>query len=101
MLTTPMTTKPKDRPALMKVTEVHIPKKDFPTSGQFPPDSCPFRNLKKSMRDHGMRVPVFVNKDGIIILGHYRLWAWQALGHKHVPVVVVNNIKEALDWLGE
>lgn len=38
-----------------------------------------------------MITPIFVDQNNQLIQGHYRLWAWQAIGNKHVPVVVVEK----------
>lgn len=78
----------------MKISRIHIPKKDYPESGQYPPNSGAFDELRDNLKHHGMLIPVFIDANGVLLQGHYRLWAWQTLGNKHVPVVVVESIEE-------
>lgn len=91
----PMNRKPK--PILMKISEIHIPKHDYPEFN-FPPKSRPFDSLMKALKKKGMKVPVFVNQDNLLLQGHYRLWAWQGLGNKHVPVIVVDKWDEVAEY---
>lgn len=88
----------KMKPILMKIAEIHIPKHDYPDK-PFPPSSRKFDSLKKSLRKQGMKVPVFVNRDGLLLQGHYRLWAWQGLGNKHVPTIVVDKWDDISEYL--
>jgi len=88
----------KTRPQPMKMNQIHIPKKDYPESGEYPPKSGSFDDLKKSLKLHGMLTPVFVNADGVLLQGHYRFWAWQALGNKHVPAVVVESVSDIYQY---
>lgn len=82
------------QPVLMKISNIHIPKKDYPPSGQYPPDSRPFEDLKRSLDKHGLLLPVFVNRDGLLFQGHYRYWAWQQLGKSHIPVIIVEKMED-------
>ena len=43
-----------------------------------------------SIKEFGFRVPIIVDKDGVIIAGHTRLLAALRLGMKEVPVHVAN-----------
>jgi DNA modification methylase len=45
-----------------------------------------------SIREFGWRVPIVVDKDGVIICGHTRLLAAQKLGMKEAPVHVADNL---------
>lgn len=76
----------------MKMSDIHIGKKDLPSS--FPPDSDSYELLKKSLHKNGMLNPVFVNADGVLLQGHYRFWAWEELGKTHIQAVVVEDEKE-------
>lgn len=94
-----MNKKPKPRPILMKIADIHIPKQDYPKPpGTFPPNSVPYSLLKKSLKKKGMVVPVFVNADGLLLQGHYRLWAWMELGKKHVPAIIVKSEEEIVHY---
>lgn len=87
----------KQRPVLTKIEDIHIPKQDFPkTPGHFPPHSEAFEALKKSLRKKGMIVPVFVDKDKRLLQGHFRLWAWQEIGNKHVQAVTVDKPEDII-----
>ena len=48
-----------------------------------------------SMKEFGVRVPIVVDKDGVIICGHTRLLAAKKLGLKQVPVHVADNLTPA------
>jgi DNA modification methylase len=48
-----------------------------------------------SIREFGWRVPIVVDKDGVIICGHTRLLAATKLGLKQVPVHVADNLTPA------
>lgn len=89
--------KPRIRPTPMLINAIHVPKKDLPET-KFPLDSDAFSSLKKMLKKKGMLTPVFVNQDGILLQGHYRLWAWIELGNKHVPTVTVDKPEEIIDW---
>lgn len=85
----------KPRPSPMRIAEIHVPKQDYPKApGNYPPNSGPFTLLKKSLKKRGMVVPVFVDADGRLLQGHYRLWAWMEMGNKHVPAIIVENEEE-------
>jgi DNA modification methylase len=45
-----------------------------------------------SIREFGWRVPMVVDKEGVIICGHTRLLAAQKLGMKEAPVHVADNL---------
>ena len=48
-----------------------------------------------SIREFGWRVPIVVDKDGVIICGHTRLLAAKKLGLREVPVHVADNLTPA------
>ena len=48
-----------------------------------------------SIKEFGWRVPIVVDKDGVIICGHTRLLAARKLGLKQVPVHVADNLTSA------
>jgi ParB-like chromosome segregation protein Spo0J len=45
-----------------------------------------------SIKEFGWRVPIVVDKDGVIICGHTRLLAAKKLGVQEVPVHVAHNL---------
>lgn len=48
-----------------------------------------------SIKEFGWRVPIVVDKDGVIICGHTRLLAAKKLGLQEVPVHVADNLTPA------
>ena len=48
-----------------------------------------------SIKEFGWRVPIVVDKDGVIICGHTRLLAAKKLGLREVPVHVAANLTPA------
>jgi len=48
-----------------------------------------------SIKEFGWRVPIVVDKDGVIICGHTRLLAAQKLGLQEAPVHVADNLTPA------
>jgi DNA modification methylase len=48
-----------------------------------------------SIKEFGFRVPIVVDKDGVIICGHTRLLAAKKLGLRQVPVHVAENLTPA------
>jgi DNA modification methylase len=48
-----------------------------------------------SIKEFGWRVPIVVDKDGVIICGHTRLLAARKLGLEQVPVHVADNLTPA------
>jgi hypothetical protein len=48
-----------------------------------------------SIKEFGWRVPIVVDKDGVVICGHTRLLAAKKLGLEHVPVHVADNLTPA------
>jgi ParB-like chromosome segregation protein Spo0J len=58
----------------------------------------PERAIQKvadSIEEFGFRVPIAVDKDGVIICGHTRLLAAKKLGLKFVPVHVADSLTPA------
>src|SRR5499427_4474857 len=48
-----------------------------------------------SIKEFGFRVPIVVDKDGVIICGHTRLLAAKKLGLEEAPVHVADNLTPA------
>src|SRR6202049_4508783 len=48
-----------------------------------------------SIKEFGFRVPIVVDKDGVIICGHTRLLAARKLGLQEAPVHVADNLTPA------
>ena len=48
-----------------------------------------------SIKEFGWRVPIVVDKDGVIICGHTRLLAARKLGLQEAPVHVADNLTPA------
>ncbi len=48
--------------------------------------------LANSIRDHGFRNPILVDKDRVIIAGHTRLKAAKELGMSEVPCIVITDL---------
>lgn len=51
--------------------------------------------LKKSIQKFGFLVPIVVDKNGVVIAGHSRLEAAQALGMEEVPTIKAEDLTEA------
>ena len=45
-----------------------------------------------SIKEFGFKVPIIVDKDGVIVAGHTRLKAAQKLGLDEVPVIVADDL---------
>ena len=50
--------------------------------------------VANSIKEFGFKVPIIVDKDGIIIAGHTRLKASQKLGLKEVPIIRAEDLSE-------
>ncbi|MEE0937677.1 MAG: ParB N-terminal domain-containing protein [Bacteroidales bacterium] len=48
--------------------------------------------VAESIREFGFKVPIIVDKGGIIVAGHTRLEAAKLLGLKKVPVIVADDL---------
>lgn len=48
--------------------------------------------VAKSIQEFGWRVPIVLDRDGVVICGHTRLLAARQLGMTHVPVHVAKNL---------
>lgn len=48
--------------------------------------------VANSIREFGFRVPIVVDKDGVVITGHTRLKAAKSLGMEKVPVIVADDL---------
>lgn len=48
----------------------------------------------ESIRQYGFKVPIIVDRNGVIVTGHTRLKAAKALGMKEVPVIVADDLTD-------
>jgi ParB-like chromosome segregation protein Spo0J len=85
------------------VREVSVPKGDLPPPphGKYPPRSLAFDQLQETLKREGMKLPVFVSPEGVLLSGHYRFWAAQALGWRYVRAVIVKSLREVAAYFGE
>lgn len=51
--------------------------------------------LSRSIREYGFTNPILLDEDGVIIAGHGRLQAAQALGMEQVPTITLTGLSEA------
>ena len=51
--------------------------------------------VAQSIKDFGFKVPIVVDKDGVIIAGHTRYKAANSLGLTEVPVIVAEDLSDA------
>lgn len=51
-------------------------------------------NLKKSIAESGLKHPITVNEDKVIIEGHHRVYVCEELGHTQIFVHVVANLTD-------
>ena len=50
--------------------------------------------VAESIRAFGFRVPIIIDKDGVIVAGHTRLKAAKELGLETVPTIVADDLTE-------
>lgn len=50
--------------------------------------------VANSIKEFGFKVPIVIDKDGVIVAGHTRHKASKKLGLKEVPVVVADDLTE-------
>ena len=50
--------------------------------------------VKNSIREFGFKVPIVVDRDGVVVTGHTRLKAAKALGLKEVPAIVADDLTD-------
>lgn len=48
--------------------------------------------LVTSLKEFGFKVPVVVDKDGVIVMGHTRVRAAKKMGMKDIPVIVARDL---------
>jgi len=72
----------------MKVGEL-IPYENNPRKNDAAVDA-----VAASIREFGFKVPIIVDKDGVIVAGHTRLKAAEKLGLKTVPVIRADDLTE-------
>jgi len=60
---------------------------------KIPPQAV--NKVAASIQEFGWRVPIVVDREGVVICGHTRLLAAQKLGLQEVPVHVADNLTPA------
>ena len=50
--------------------------------------------VAKSIEEYGFKVPIVIDKDGIIVTGHTRYEASKQLGLKEVPCIIADDLDE-------
>lgn len=50
--------------------------------------------VANSIKEFGFKVPIIVDKDGVIVAGHTRYRASQQLGLKEVPCIIADDLTE-------
>ena len=50
--------------------------------------------VASSIREFGFKVPVVIDKDGVIVAGHTRVKAAKQLGIKEIPCIVADDLTE-------
>ena len=50
--------------------------------------------VAESIREFGFKVPIVIDKDGVIVTGHTRLKAAKKLGLKEVPCIIADDLTE-------
>ncbi len=50
--------------------------------------------VAESIKEFGFKVPIVIDKDGIIVAGHTRYKAAQKLALKELPVIMVDDLNE-------
>lgn len=89
-------------PGLGLIEAIRVRKKDLPPIhrlGDLSRALPPYKHLVGLIKRDGLQMPVFVDKHGYCVGGHYRLWAAAEAGLTRVPVVVVASEQEADDWV--
>ena len=52
------------------------------------------RYVANSIKEFGFKVPIVIDKDGVIVTGHTRLKAAKLLNMKEVPVIIADDLTE-------
>lgn len=50
--------------------------------------------VAESIREFGFKVPIIIDRDGVIVAGHTRLKAAKALGMEKVPCIIADDLTE-------
>ena len=61
-------------------------------------DNLPYAELVESIKQDGLKVPVFVHREGHCVSGFIRLFAAIQARAKKVPVVIVESEAEVERW---
>lgn len=52
------------------------------------------KEVEKSIKEFGFKIPILIDENNVIISGHTRLKASKELGLKEVPCIVTNDLNE-------
>lgn len=75
----------------MKITERKLSElRPYENNPRFNEDAVPV--VEESIRQFGFKVPIVVDKDGVIVAGHTRVEAANRLGMESVPCVVADDL---------
>lgn len=93
----------------MKVSRISVKVSDLPVNDfgkgdiRSPPfeGNEAFKSLCLEVKKVGVKLPVFINSKNQVVSGHYRFWAAREIGESVVPVVVVESLKECLQWFSQ
>lgn len=55
-------------------------------------DKTQIANVAESIKQYGFVQPIVIDRDGVIVIGHYRALAAKKLGMKEVPCVCVDDL---------
>ena len=75
--------------------------KMFPVESLIPYAKNPRKNenaidvVATSIKEYGMKQPIVVDKNNVIVVGHTRFEACKKLGFKEVPVLVASDLNDA------
>lgn len=72
----------------MRVTDL-VPYENNPRKNDGAVDA-----VAASIREFGFKVPIIIDKDGVIVAGHTRLKAAEKLGMKTVPVIRADDLTD-------
>ena len=50
--------------------------------------------VAKSIEEFGFKVPVIIDKDGVIVCGHTRYKASKKLGYNEIPCIIADDLTE-------
>lgn len=74
---------------VLKKTEELIPYDNNPRNNE---EAVPY--VAESIKQFGFKVPIVLDKDGVIVSGHTRLKAAKSLGLSEVPCIIADDLNE-------